>query len=131
MKSENQSVKDLEKRFEFRTIREDEAGQAAQIEQACFPPQEACTEVMMRERARKAPELFLVAVDRETGKLAGFLNGLSTDEHAFKDEFFQNAQLYCPQGENIMLLGLAVLPQYRGQGLAGELMARNRKLKHI
>ena len=38
MKSENQSVKDLEKRFEFRTIREDEAGQAAQIEQACFPP---------------------------------------------------------------------------------------------
>ena len=52
------------------------------------------------------------------------MNGLSTDEHAFKDEFFQNAQLYCPQGENIMLLGLAVLPQYRGQGLAGELMAR-------
>lgn len=124
MKSENQSVKDLEKRFEFRTIREDEAGQAAQIEQACFPPQEACTEVMMRERALKAPELFLVAVDRETGKLAAFLNGLSTDECEFRDEFFRNAQLYCPQGENIMLLGLAVLPQYRRQGLAGELMSR-------
>ena len=124
MKSENQSVKDLEKRFEFRTIREDEAGQAAQIEQACVPPREACSDVIIVERARSAPDLFLEAVDAETGKLAGFLNGLSTDEHAFKDEFFQNAQLYCPQGENIMLLGLAVLPQYRGQGLAGELMAR-------
>ena len=54
MKSENQSVKDLEKRFEFRTIREDEAGQAAQIEQACFPPQEACTEVMMRGACAKS-----------------------------------------------------------------------------
>lgn len=58
LKSENQSVKDLEKRFEFRTIREDEAGQAAQIEQACFPPQEACTEVMMRSVREKRRNCF-------------------------------------------------------------------------
>lgn len=66
----------LEEFFEFRNIRQDEAEQAAAIEQICFPPNEACSERSMRERIAKAPELFLVAVDKENGKIAGFLNGL-------------------------------------------------------
>ena len=76
----------------------------------------------MRERVAAVPDLFLVAADRETGKLAGFLNGTSTDEQVFRDEFFTNAGLHDPEGENIMLLGLDVLPKYRGQGLAREIM---------
>ncbi len=63
-------------RFEFRNIRPEEAEQAAEIERICFPPNEACSKEMMLERAAKAPELFLVAVDRQTGRIAGFLNGL-------------------------------------------------------
>ena len=118
------TVSELNDKFEFRDIRPDEAGQAAEIEQVCFPPNEACTERMMHERVAAIPDLFLVAVDRETGKLAGFLNGLATDEQVFKDEFFMDAGLHEPQGENIMLLGLDVLPEYRGQGLARELMNR-------
>ena len=66
--------------------------------------------------------LFLVAVDKKTGKIAGFLNGISTDECSFRDEFFLNAKLHDPEGKNIMLLGLDVLPEYRGQGLAKEIM---------
>ena len=31
-------MNDLEKRFEFRDIRQEEKDQAAAIEQACFPP---------------------------------------------------------------------------------------------
>lgn len=117
-------VETPEERFEFRSIRPEEAEQAARIEQICFPPNEACTEAMMKKRAAKAPELFLVAVDRKTGRMAGFLNGLSTDEEAFRDEFFTDAELYDPQGKQIMLLGLDVLPEYRGQGIARELMRR-------
>ena len=49
---------------------------------------------MMVERATKAPEYFLVAVDRQTGKIAGILNGLATDETTFRDEFFTNAELH-------------------------------------
>ena len=71
---------------------------------------------------RAAPDFFLVAADRETGRLAGFLNGLATDEEALRDEFFKDAALHDPKGRNIMLLGLDVLPAYRGQGLARELM---------
>ncbi len=116
--------RNLCERFEFRDIRAEEAEQAATVEQICFPPNEACSKEMMHKRVAEAPELFLVAVDRRTGQIAGFLNGLSTDEASFRDEFFTDAGLYDPCGENVMLLGLDVLPEYRRQGLAGELMRR-------
>ena len=111
-------------RFDFRTIHPDEADQAATIEKICFPPNEACSEAMMKERVAKAPDLFLVAIDKETGKIAGFLNGLSTHEENFRDEFFSDADLYDPTGSNIMLLGLDVLPEYRRQGLATEIVSQ-------
>lgn len=112
----------MSERFEFRDILPHEADQAAVIEKICFPPNEACSETMMKERVVMAPDLFLVAVDKETGRIAGFLNGLSTNEYSFRDEFFTNAKLYDPSGRNVMLLGLDVLPEYRGQGLATEIM---------
>lgn len=71
----------------------------------------------------KAPELFLVAEDRTTGKIAGFLNGLATDREHLTDDFFTDAEMHDPKGKNIMLLGLDVLPEYQRQGLARELVA--------
>ena len=54
-------------RFEFRTILPEEAMEAVQIEQICFPPHEACSEQHMKERILVAPELFLVAIEKATG----------------------------------------------------------------
>lgn len=71
----------------------------------------------------EAPELFLVAVDKSTGRLAGFLNGLATDEESFRDEFFKNSKMNKPDGKNIMLLGLDVLQEHRGKSLAREIMS--------
>ena len=51
------------------------------------------------------------------------MNGLATDEPKLRDEFFTDAGLHNPNGKNIMLLGLDVLPEYRRQGLARELVA--------
>lgn len=112
----------LHERFTFRNIRKEESVQAVQIEMICFPPNEACSEEMIISRIERVPELFLVAEDKETGKLAGFLSGIATNESVFRDEFFSDADLHDPDGTNIMLLGLDVLPDYRGQGLARELM---------
>lgn len=78
----------------------------------------------MTERIAKVPQLFLVAIDKSTGKLAGFLNGVATDEEKFRDEFFTDIDLCDENGKNVMLLGLDVLPEYRGQGLARELVYR-------
>ena len=110
-------------KYEFRNIRPEEVDQAIQIEQICFPPNEACSAKSMKERVENAPETFLVAVDKETGKIAGFLNGVATDEDVFRDEFFTDITLHDPSGKNIMLLGLDVLPEYRHQGLAREIMS--------
>ena len=112
----------MDKKFEFRNIREEEIEQAIKIEQICFPPNEACSEKSMRERIAVAADLFLVAVARNTGKIAGFLNGIATDEERFRDEFFTDAGLHQPDGKNIMLVGLDVLPEYRGQGLGREIV---------
>ena len=95
-------------KYEFRNIRPEETDQAIMVEKICFPPNEACSDKDMKERILKAPELFLVAEDRKTGKIAGFLNGIATDEEVFRDEFFTDITLNDPKGENIMLLGLDV-----------------------
>lgn len=122
--SKRDSRTDLEERYELRSIRQEEAGEAAEVEKICFPPNEACSYNSMVERVRVAPELFLVAIDRETGEMAGFLNGLATMQEDFTDEFFTDAKMHDPDGKNIMLLGLSVLPKYRGQGLARRLVER-------
>ena len=110
--------------FEFRTIRREEAEEAARIEQICFPPHEACTREMMVDRVERAPEYLLAALDPDTGKIAGYISGICTEEEKFRDEFFFDATLHNPEGNYIMILGVEVLPDYRGQGLARELMER-------
>lgn len=116
--------KEKKERFAFREVCFEEQDEVTRIEQICFPPNEACSETQMKERVEAVPELFLVAVEKSSGKIAGFLNGLATDEEVFRDEFFQDASLHKADGRNIMLLGLDVLPEYRGQGLAKEIVAK-------
>lgn len=118
----NVADKSILEKFEFRNIKQSETEQAIAIEQICFPPNEACSAESMKRRIEAAQELFLVAIDRQTGKIAGFLNGIATDEYGFRDEFFTDAALHRRDGKNIMLLGLDVLPEYRRQGLGRELV---------
>ncbi len=116
--------KPIPEKFKFRTIRPEETKQAINIEQICFPPHEACSAQAMEERIDAAADLFLVAIDKESGKIAGFLNGIATDEHSFRDEFFKDASLHHADGKNIMLLGLDVHPEHQRQGLAHEIVDR-------
>lgn len=112
----------LEEQYLFRLIRPEEIGQTAQIERICFPPNEICTEEQMRNRIMRSQDLFFVAEDRSSGKLAGFINALPTDEETFRDDFFKDMELFDPKGKNLMLLGLEVLPEHRMKGIARRLM---------
>lgn len=111
-------------RYEFRTIRPDEAERAAEVEAICFPPSEACTLPIMRERVAAAGDCFLVAVDKESNQIIGFINGLCTNDSTLKDEIFLDTSLHDPHGANMMICGVDVLPEYRMQGLAREMMRR-------
>lgn len=113
---------EINKKFEIRCVRPEESDVAVAVEHACFPPNEACSREHMMERIAAAPELFLVAIDRKAGEMAAILNGLSTKEEKFRDEFFTDITLYDPKGWNVILLGLAVRSEYRLQGLASALM---------
>ena len=112
----------LLKRYRFRQILPEEGAQAGEMDRICFPPEEAKPMEIMCRFVEKIPEQFLVAVDRGTGKVAGFLCGISSDEARFKDEFFTDLSLNDPAAQTVYLLGLDILPKYRGQGLARELM---------
>ena len=118
-----QENKDFFEKYEFRNIHADEAETATQIEAACFPPNEACVLPIMKERVRLAPDLFLVAADKKTGQMVGFINSIATNERTLRDEFFTEPALHDPNGKNVMILSVAVLPEYRHQGLAREMMA--------
>ena len=126
-----QNSKVIHEKYEFRNIHKDEIEQAAEIESICFPPNEACSEKDMKERILQIPDLFLVAVDRKTGKMAAFLNGLATNREHLTDDFFTNADLHDPAGANIMLLGLDVLPEHQHQGLARELMEQYKEREQV
>lgn len=117
------AVHTIAERFAFRAIRQEEAPQAVAIEQICFPPHEACSEKHIKERIAAAAEFFLVAEDRQSGKIAGFLNGIATNEARFRDEFFTDIRLHDADGAHIMVLGLDVLPEYRMQGLGRALVS--------
>ena len=81
----NIADKDILEKFKFRNIRQGGTGQTVDIKQICFPPNEACSERNMIERIAAVQELFLVAVDKETGKIAGFLNGIADSTWALKN----------------------------------------------
>lgn len=114
----------LAKRFVFRSILPEEAEQAVAIETECFPPHEACKPEIMRARVAIAPERFLVAVDRESGRIAGFIDGLATNDAHLRDAIYIDPSLHDPAGRNVMILGVNVLPAYRRQGLAREMVAQ-------
>ena len=89
------------------------------VEAATFPPAEACTYDTFRYRLTAYPERFLVA-DLD-GKIVGIINGCTTDKPLICDELFE-AGGHDPKGENQMIFGLGVLPEYQHRGIAGKLI---------
>lgn len=120
----------LVRRFHLREVLPEDAEQVCRIEKICFPPNEACSEKSMKERVSRAADAFLVAEDRtgtresnpSFGQIAGFINGIVTEEQKFRDEFFTDITLHHPAEENVMICGVDVLPAYRNQGLASAMM---------
>ena len=95
----------------------------AEVEARCFPEAEAATKEAFQQRIKTFPESFFLA--ELDGKVIGFINGCIINGTTIYDELFNDAALHVPDGNYQTIFGLDVIPEYRSQGIAAQLM------KHI
>ena len=93
------------------------------VEAACFPAAEAATEQDFAKRLKVYPNHFWLLED-ERGRLISFVNGLVTDEPSLRDEMYSDAAFHNEQGAWQMIFGVNTFPEYRRQGLAGQVIRR-------
>lgn len=107
--------------YTIRNVKAEDLDQVTEVEALCFPAAEAATEESFRKRIDTFPESFLVA-ENESGKIIGFINGCVTDERTIRDEMFEDSGLHRADGMYQSVFGLDVIPEYRRQGVAADLM---------
>src|SRR5512146_2172394 len=92
------------------------------VETSGFPPEEAATRETILRRIDTFPQGFLVAeID---GRIVGMLNSCSTNKEDISDEELKQLIGHDPNGKNMVVFALAVLPVFQKRGIARQLMAR-------
>ncbi|MBP2031787.1 ribosomal protein S18 acetylase RimI-like enzyme [Clostridium algifaecis] len=106
--------------IKIRRVYIEDLDDVTEVEARCFPETEAATKASFEQRIKIFPENFFIAeID---GKIIGFINGCITNETAIYDELYNDATLHVPDGNYQTIFGLAVIPNYRNQGVAAQLM---------
>ncbi len=91
-----------------------------QVEISGFPPEEAATRETIQRRIDTFPQGFLVA--EVEGQIVGMLNSAATDKDDISDEELKQLIGHDVNGKNMVVFALAVLPEFRRQGVARQLM---------
>lgn len=94
--------------------------EVTKVEASCFPKAEAATKASLEQRINTFPESFFVA--ETDGKIIGFINGCVTNGTVIYDELYKDSTLHIPDGDYQTIFGLDVMPEYRNQGIAAQLM---------
>ena len=92
-----------------------------ELERKCFPEAEAAKRNAFELRLSNYSKTFWV-LECE-GKILSMINGMPTDERDLCDQMYENTSLFVPDGEWLMLFGVASDPEYRRNGLASRLMS--------
>ncbi|WP_147820406.1 GNAT family N-acetyltransferase [Salidesulfovibrio onnuriiensis] len=94
----------------------------AHVESVCFEPSEAASEAGIGIRIDTFPQGFLVA--ELDGKVVGQINSGCTGKEDITDEEFKQLIGHDPDGSNMVVFSLSVLPEAQGKGAARALMER-------
>ena len=94
--------------------------QLLEIENQCFPKEEAATEDAFIRRIQQISDSFFVAV--KEGKLVGLINGPVIADPYISDNLFAEIQSNPEIGGHQSVLGLAVHPGFQNRGIARALL---------
>ena len=90
------------------------------IEELCFGSGKAASREAFLFRLTHYPQWFLKAsIGRKT---AGLINGCPSDQKYITDNLYLAESTFNLQGENLLIFGLAVHPEFRKLGIAHALM---------
>lgn len=109
--------------------------QLHEIEVLSFPPEKAASLEAFEYRLREFPQWFFKA--EADGRIIGLINGSCSKKPYITDDLYEQGGGFDESGENLLIYGLAVHPEYRHTGVAQRLMekfvtaAKNAGKKHI
>lgn len=92
----------------------------SEIEQACFSEKEAASRKTLESRLGVYGDSFQLA--ELDGVIIGFINGSIINDKVIHDEHYGDASFHDPNGAYQSIFGLCMLPEYRKQGYASELV---------
>ncbi len=104
----------------IRKVLQEDIVRLAEIEEVCFPEEEAASLKTIQERYSAFSENFLAA--EAGGKIVGFINGCATNSAFLYDALYHDAREHVPDGKYLTVFGLDVLPDYQRKGIAAMLM---------
>lgn len=92
------------------------------VEAYSFPPEEMASLETIKLRIETFPQGFFVA--EVGGWVIGMANGACTHKDDISDEELKQLIGHDPEGKNMVIFALAVLPQFQKQGIAKRLVER-------
>lgn len=110
----------MNEEYRIRTAHMEDLEKITRVEAVCFPEAEAAGYETMKGRLAAYPSHFFVM--EQGGEIIGFINGMATEEETIRDEMFADPGLHREDGAWQAVFGLDVLPEYRRQGRAAQLM---------
>lgn len=106
----------------IRPVTIDDLDACCQIESECFSPEEAASRTSIETRIKIFPQGFWVA--ELNGQVVGQINSGATSQDDITDEAFKQLIGHDPEGHNLVVFSLSVLPSRRRQGIAAALLHR-------
>jgi len=91
-----------------------------EIESTAYAGDEAASREKIGKRIEVYPEGFLVL--EFAGEIAGLINSGATDNVQLSDEAFKELVGHDPNGKKIVIMSVAVHPDFQRKGLAGKLI---------
>lgn len=97
----------------------------SEVENLCFPIQEAASKEIIIQRLLHYNQHFWLLFEGD--KLISFVDGMVSDAQDLSDEMYENANMHNPNGKWQMIFGVNTIPSHRRLGYAALLIHKTIK----